>query len=86
MRGLNTLTTQSPNLMFVPYRTIGLVCAGQQQYMSHLGSESFLVTSIGHGFQVWRCDHLSLSMVSSQVEEVITCVSWGGALPAFVLF
>lgn len=60
--------------MYVPYRTIGLVCAGQQQYMSHLGSESFLVTSIGHGFQVWRCDHLSLSMVSSQVDEVITCV------------
>ena len=72
--------------MFVPYRTIGLVCAGQQQYMSHLGSESFLVTSIGHGFQVWRCDHLSLSMVSSQVDEVITCVQgWCSSCNLFYL-
>ena len=62
-------------LMFVPYRTVGLVCSGSQQYVSHLGSESFLITSIGKGFQVWRCDHLSLSLVSSQVESLLTCVA-----------
>jgi U3 small nucleolar RNA-associated protein 21 len=60
--------------MFAPYRTVGLVCTGSQQSLQHQGGESFLSTSIGRGFQVWRMSHLSLSLVSAQLPEALTHV------------
>ena len=58
--------------MFAPYRTCGLVCAGSQQHLQALGSESFFTTSIGRAFHVWKADHLSLAMVSAQLPRAIT--------------
>ena len=61
--------------MFVPYRTVGLVCSGEQQCLQSLGGEGFLTTGIGRGFQVWRMAHLSLALVSQQLPECITHVA-----------
>jgi U3 small nucleolar RNA-associated protein 21 len=60
--------------MFVPYRTCGLVCAGSQQHLQTLGSETFFTTSVGRAFHVWKADHLGLSMVSAQLPRAITHV------------
>lgn len=58
--------------LFVPYRTLGLVCDGLQQCVQHLGTETFLTTSIGHAFQVYNCRHLGLAIVSQPIPESIT--------------
>ena len=58
--------------LFSAYRTVGLTCGGAQQHVQTLGSETFLTTSVGRAFVVWRTDHLSLSMVSKQLPHAIT--------------
>lgn len=62
----------SSSALFTPYRTLGLVCDGQQQCLQHLGSETFLTTSIGRAFQVYNCRHLGLAIVSQPIPETIT--------------
>jgi hypothetical protein len=64
--------TASSSALFSPFRTLGLLCSGAQQHVQTLGKETFLTTSIGSAFQVWRTDHLTLSMVSSQLTSTIT--------------
>lgn len=58
--------------LFAPYRTIGLVCDGAQPCLYTLGKESFFSAGIGKSFQVYRCDHLTLSLVSTAVSHDIT--------------
>lgn len=62
----------SSSALFAPYRAIGLVCDGKQLFMHNQGSQSFVTTSIGKAFQIWRTDHLTLSFVSSQIPYNIT--------------
>ncbi len=61
--------------LFAPYRTVGLVADGgvaRQLHLQTLGGEGFLATSIGRAFQVYRTDHLTISLVSSQLQHAIT--------------
>jgi U3 small nucleolar RNA-associated protein 21 len=58
--------------LFTPYRAVGLVTGGEQQCMHHLGSASFLVTSVGRAFQVYDCAHLGVSLVSKRIVDEIT--------------
>ena len=62
----------SSSALFSAYRTVGLTCSGAQQHIQTLGGETFLTTSIGKAFCVWRADHLSLSIVSSPLANTIT--------------
>jgi hypothetical protein len=58
--------------LLVPYRSAGLVCSGQQMCLQTLGDVHFFATSAGKSFQVFRTDHLTLSMVSRPSSHEIT--------------
>ena len=60
--------------LFSAYRTVGLTCGGVQQHVQTLGDVTFLTTSIGNAFVVWRTDHLSLAMASTPLPSPISCV------------
>jgi U3 small nucleolar RNA-associated protein 21 len=55
-----------------PFRTIGLVCGGEQMSLHSLGSETFVATSIGHGFQIYDVDHLNVVFSSPPFEHSFT--------------
>lgn len=55
-----------------PFKAAGLVAGGTQLCLQTLGSKCFLTTSIGRAFQVYRTDHLTLSMVSRPGKRDIT--------------
>lgn len=57
--------------IFTPYRSLGVICEGQQMCLYSLGTESFFVTSTGNAFQVYNCDHLGVSMVSASIKHTI---------------
>ncbi|KAG5175907.1 hypothetical protein JKP88DRAFT_351333 [Tribonema minus] len=50
--------------LYYPFRTLGMVTDGVQFVVRRRGEECFVTTSIGKSFQVYRCDHLRLSMSS----------------------
>ena len=60
--------------LFSAYRTVGLTCGGVQQHVQTLGDVTFLTTSIGNAFVVWRTDHLTLAMASTTLPSSISCV------------
>jgi U3 small nucleolar RNA-associated protein 21 len=60
--------------LFVPYKAIGYVTDGRPFCAHRLGSEVFLIASVGSAFQVLRADHLTVSMVSRSVDGEITAL------------
>ncbi len=82
---INTMSSTRSSALFTAYRAIGFVCDGKQLDLQHLGREAFLTTSIGRAFQVYRVDHLSISLVSAQLRHTIRYALgrprfWGKAL------
>lgn len=61
----------SSSALFAPYRAVGLVTSGEGLSLQSLGSETFLTTPAGRGYQVYNTAHLELSFVSRQVPTTI---------------
>ena len=53
--------------LYAPYKAIGMVTDGNPFVVNRLGDETFLMTSIGSMFQVYRLDHLTLCLASQSV-------------------
>lgn len=53
--------------LYAPYKAIGMVTDGNPFIVNRLGEETFLMTSIGSMFQVYRLDHLTLCLVSQSI-------------------
>lgn len=75
--------TQSWSLAFIRttmsalysnYKAVGYVTDGNPFVVNTLGEETFITTSIGKSFQVYRTDRLAVCMVSKQVSEKINCL------------
>jgi U3 small nucleolar RNA-associated protein 21 len=60
--------------LFVPYKAIGYVTDGRPFCAHRLGSDVFLLASLGSAFQVIRADHLTVSLVSRSVDGEITAL------------
>ena len=57
-----------------PYRAIGLVTSDVPFVLNNLGTQSFLTVAIGNAFQVFKCEKLTLSLVSPQLQHDIRYV------------
>lgn len=56
--------------LFAPYRQVGVVAEGVPcSYV--LGGEPFLAVSAGKSFQVYKVDHLAVTMVSAPLQDRI---------------
>jgi hypothetical protein len=53
------------------YRAVGVICTDTPFVVNHLGAQSFLTVPIGNAFQVYKCDKLTLSLVSPQLQHDI---------------
>lgn len=66
---------QPHSLLFEPFRAIGVVVDETPAVTHRLGVHTFVTTSIGRAWQTFRCDKLSLSLVSPPVQRPIRCVA-----------
>ena len=57
--------------LFAPYRAVGLITSGEGVSPQSLGSETFVTTPAGRGYQVYNTAHLELSFVSRQVPSAV---------------
>jgi U3 small nucleolar RNA-associated protein 21 len=57
--------------LYVGYKAVGYVTDGVPFVVQQLGDETFIVTSIGKSFQVYRIDKLTICLVSKAVRERI---------------
>ena len=57
--------------LFQPYRALGLITDDIPFSLSQMGTECFAVVSIGRAFQIFKCDKLTLSIVSPPLERRI---------------
>jgi U3 small nucleolar RNA-associated protein 21 len=64
--------------MYCPYKAIGYVTDGNPFSINRLGNETFLTTSIGKSFQVYKLDHLRVCLVSKITNDNITCIETSG--------
>ena len=53
--------------LYTPYKAVGLVTDGSPFVVNRLGEETFVMTSIGSMFQVYRLHHLTLCLVSQSI-------------------
>ena len=60
--------------LYSPYKAVGVVTDGNPFVVNHLGEETFLTTSIGSCFQVYRFDKLTVCLVGKDTPggEAIT--------------
>jgi U3 small nucleolar RNA-associated protein 21 len=66
--------------LFQSYRAIGLVSDDIAFVVQKRGSQTFVTTSIGEAFQVYKCEKLQLSLVSPRIPERITALAVKGDL------
>ena len=65
-------TTTAP--LYMPYKTVGLVCDKAPYFVNRLGSETFLTVPIGNCFQVFKVDRLAAVLVSKPAPGPISCL------------
>eukprot|EP01041_Mallomonas_annulata_P005529 gene5529-11138_t len=59
--------------LYLPYKIVGYVTDSNPFVVTRLGEETFITTSIGRAFQIYRLDHLIVSLVSRSCDAKITC-------------
>ena len=64
--------------LYTPYKAIGYVTDGNAFSVNRLGNETFLTTSIGKSFQVYKVDHLRVCLVSKLANDKISCIETSG--------
>ncbi|CAM9336689.1 unnamed protein product, partial [Ectocarpus fasciculatus] len=70
--------TTTASRLFYPFRALGAVTDGLPFVLNRRGDECFLAVSIDRAFQIYRCDHLRVVLVSPPMSKKITCLeSWG---------
>lgn len=74
----NNIGPTGTSQLFCPYKAIGYVTDGNPFSINRLGNETFLTTSIGKSFQVYKLDHLRVSLVSKITNDNITCIETSG--------
>lgn len=64
--------------LYIPYKAIGYVTDANPFVVTRLGDETFITTSIGKSFQVYRFDKLVVCLVSRVGTANITCLQAAG--------
>lgn len=62
--------------IYMPYKAVGYVTDGKPFVINRLGEETFITTSIGNAFQVYKFNKLQVCLVSQSIpdDETITCL------------
>ena len=63
------------SLLFEPFRAIGVVADDNRAVTHRLGEHTFVTASIGKAWQSFRCDKLSLALVSPPLPADIRCAT-----------
>eukprot|EP00752_Nemacystus_decipiens_P004264 g3895.t1 len=70
--------TTTASRLYYPFRALGAVTDGSPFVLNRRGDECFLAVSIDRAFQIYRCDHLRVVLVSPPMSKKISCLeSWG---------
>ncbi|CAM9462758.1 unnamed protein product, partial [Choristocarpus tenellus] len=72
------MATTTSSRLYYPFRALGVVTDALPFVLNRLGDECFLTVSIDRAFQVYRCDHLRVVLVSPPMSKRVSCLASRG--------
>ena len=61
--------------LFQPFRALGYICDGVPCAVQQRGTETFVASSVGRAYQLYKCDRLSLQFVGPMLEKKIRAIA-----------
>jgi U3 small nucleolar RNA-associated protein 21 len=61
--------------LFQPYRALGLVADGEACSLARRGTQNFLTVSNGRAWQVYKCERLTLALISPQMPTPVRALA-----------